>query len=161
MDIYKYLQKKFKLIKREEYRNCNLSNTTKEILCDIGLPNNLLNFVQFNIEKAENIRLNEKYVIIGNDFGTNICIDDKDEIVSVDVKNEYPVRFINKNLVTFLEFIVVFLSYEDKINNADDNEINQVMKELRKEFDMIDIQALSSKENWWSIILEQIELGLM
>lgn len=161
MEIYKYLQEKFKLITREGYRNCNLSNNTKKILCDIGLPYEPLNFIQFNIEEIENIKLDEEYIIIGNDFGTNICVNHKDEIVSIDTENEYPIRFINKNLETFLEFTIIFLSYENKINAANDDEINQVIQEIKTEFDMIDIQALSSAENWWSIILEQIELGIM
>lgn len=161
MDIYKYLQENFSLNTREDYRKCNLSNTTKKILCDVGLPNQPLNFLQFNIEEIENIKFNEEHIIIGNDFGTNICINSKEEIVSIDSENEYPMRFINKNLETFIEFIITFLSYEDKINNADDDEIMQVIQEIKKEFNIIDIQALSNEENWWSIILEQIELGLM
>lgn len=161
MDIYKCLQEKFELITREEYRNCDLSNTTKKILCDVGLPKEPLYFVQFNIKEIENIKLDEEHIIIGNDFGTNICINYKDEIVSIDLENEYPIRFINKSLETFLECIITFLTYEDKINDADDDEINQVLQEIKKEFDMIDIQALSNEENWWSVVLEQIELGLM
>ena len=35
------------------------------------------------------------------------------------------------------------------------------MQKNRTEFNMIDIRALSSEENWWSIILEQIEMGVM
>ena len=159
MDIYVDLQKKFKLITREEYRSCNLSNNTKKILCDIGLPYEPLNFIQFNIEEIENIKLDEEYVIIGNDFGTNICINHKDEIFSIDMENEYPIRFINKNLKAFLEFIIIFLSHENEINDADDDEINQVLQKIRTEFEVIDIQALISKENWWSIILEQMEVG--
>lgn len=160
MDIYEYLQKKFKLITREDYRNCDLSNNTKKILCDIGLPYEPLDFIQFNIEEIENIKLDEEYIIIGNDFGTNICINHKDEIFSIDMENEYPIRFINKNLEAFLEFIIIFLSHENEINGADD-EINQVLQEIRTEYEMIDIQALLSEENWWSIILEQIKLGTM
>lgn len=161
MDIYEHLQKKFKLITREEYRNCNLSNNTKKILCDIGLPNQPLNFIQFNIDKIENIIIDKEYVVIGNDFGTNICINSKDEIVSVDLENEYPIRFINKNLETFLQFIIIFLSYEDQITDIDDEKIDQVMHKIRDEFDMADIQALKNEENWWAIILEQLELGII
>lgn len=161
MDIYEHLQKKFKLITREEYRNCNLSNNTKKILCDIGLPNQPLNFIQFNIDKIENIIIDKEYVVIGNDFGTNICINSKDEIVSVDLENEYPIRFINKNLETFLQFIIIFLSYEDQITDIDDEKIDQVMHKIRQEFDMVDIQALKNEENWWAIILEQVELGIV
>lgn len=126
VDIYKCLKEKFKLITREEYRNCNLSNTTKKILCDVGLPNEPIDFIKFNIKEIENIKLDEEHIIIGNDFGTNICINDKDEIVSIDLENEYPIRFINKSLETFLEFIIIILSYEDKINDADDDEIQQI-----------------------------------
>ncbi len=161
MDIYEYIQKNFKLNKNEKYRNCNLSNNTKKILCDIGLPNKPLNFIEFNIEQIENIVVDGGNIIIGNDFGTNICINHKDEIVSIDPENEYPIRFINKNLETFLEFVITFLLYEDKINDVDDDGIHQVVQEIRKKFDMIDIQALSNEENWWSIILEQVELGVM
>ena len=53
------------------------------------------------------------------------------------------------------------MSYKDKINEADDDEINQIVQEIRTEFDIIDIQALSNEENWWSTILEEIELGVM
>ena len=125
------------------------------------MPYEPLNFIQFNIEEIENIKLDEDYIIIGNDFGTNICVNHKDEIVSIDTENEYPIRFINKDLETFLKFIVIILLHENEIDEADDDEINQVMQKVRTEFNIVDIQALSSEENWWSIILEQIELGVM
>ena len=60
-----------------------------------------------------------------------------------------------------MKFIVIILLHENEIDEADDDEINQVMQKVRTEFNIVDIQALSSEENWWSIILEQIELGVM
>lgn len=160
MDICEYLQKKFKLIKREKYREYDLTNNTKKILCDIGLPLEPLYFIHFNIEDIENIILDEENIIIGDDLGTYICVNSKDEIVTIDPKGEYPKRFINKNLEAFLEFIVIYLSYEDIMKDTDDD-IDQTIQEIREKFDMIDAQALSSEENWWSLILEQVELGLM
>ena len=64
MDVYECLQEKFKLITREDYRNCDLSNNTKKILCDIGLPYEPLNFIQFNIEEIEDIKLDKDYIYI-------------------------------------------------------------------------------------------------
>lgn len=160
MDLYEYLQKNFKLMTREEYRNCNLSNNTKKLLCDIGLPAQPLEFIEFSIDKIENMMLDSKHVVIGSDFDTSICIDSKDEVVSVDWGNEYPIRFINKNLEAFLQCIIIFLSFENKIIDAEDETIAQVMQELRENFNAVDIQALQ-EENWWAIILEQIELGLI
>lgn len=156
MDIYGCLQQNFKLITREEYRECNLSNNTKKILCDTGLPDELSGFVQFNIKEIKNIILDEGHIVIGNDFGTYICINNKEEIVSTDPWNEYPERFINSNLEAFLEFIIIFLQYEDKINEAAYDEIYKVIKEIKEKFSIIDIRALGNEENWWPVVLEQI-----
>lgn len=156
MDIYKYLQNNFRLITNEKYRNYNLPYNTKKILCDIGLPDEPVNFIKFNMEDTENIITDDGYIIIGNDFGTNICINSRGEIVSVDTENEYPERFINKNLETFLRFIIIFISYRDKIINSDDDITYNVIHEIEKEFDVLDIKALSNEENWWPLILEQI-----
>lgn len=161
MDVYCFLKDKFKLNAREDYRNCRLSNSTKKILCDIGLPYEPLNYVRFNIDKIDSTFEDEEYIAIGSDLGTDICINYKDEVVSVDRENEYPIRFINRSLESFLEFIVIIIKYEDELKESDDDEIIKVMQKIRKEFDEIDIQALSSDENWWSIILEQLELGVM
>lgn len=161
MDIYRFLKDNFKLITREDYRNCRLSNNTKKILCDIGLPYEPLNYVRFNIEKINGIFEDEEYITIGSDLGTDICINYKDEVVSVDREKEYPIRFINRSLESFLEFIVIIIKYENEIKESDDDEIIKVIQKIRKEFDEIDIQALSSEDNWWSIILEQLELGVM
>ena len=157
MEIYKELEKNLELITKEDYRHWNLSTNTKKILCDIGLPKEPFSFIQFNIEEIENIKLDEEHIIIGTDFGTSICINSKEEIVSIDQENEYPNRFINKDLETFLEFILFFLSYENKINNATDDEIGQIIKEIKQEFHKMDRKALSGEENWWSVLLEQIE----
>ena len=161
MGIYEYLEKNFRLTKQEKYRNCNLSDNIKRILCDVGLPEEPIYFIHFNIDQTDSISLNEKYIIIGNDLGTDICIDLKEEIVSVDPQNVYPTRFINTDLECFIKFIFIYLSYEEKIIEAQDEEINNIMAEIREKFDLVDKRALHNKDNWWSVILEQIELGLM
>ena len=94
-------------------------------------------------------------------MGTNICINKNDEIISVDFENEYPTRLINKNLESFLHFIVIFLLHEDEINSADDDTISQIIQKIKAEFEQIDELALNNQENWWPIILEQIETGMM
>lgn len=104
MDIYEYLVKNFSLTKQEKYRNCNLSDNTKRILCDVGLPEEPTYFIHFNIDQTDDIRSNEKCIVIGNDLGTDIGINLKEEIVSVDPQNVYPTRFINTNLECFIKF---------------------------------------------------------
>lgn len=161
MDIYKYFIDKFELFKKEEYRSCDLSDESKKILCDIGLPNKPLNFLEFNIETVENIQLGSEYIVIGNDYGTSICINKQNQIVSIDPEDEYPTRFVNKDLKSLLQFIKVYLLYESKLLDVNDDEVNKIIEEIKKEFGEIDAEALNNEENWWSLILEQVELGLM
>lgn len=160
VDIYEHLKNNFHLFKKQEYSTCNLSVEDKNILCEIGLPELPLDFIHFDVKDIENI-IYEEYVIIGGDNGTYICINEKGNIVSVDKEQEYPTRFVNINLESLLKFILVFWEYQDVIINAEDEELYTIIKQIRYKFDSIDIQALSDEENWWAIILEQIEQGLM
>ena len=161
MNIYDFLQNRFKLNTRKDYNNFDLTENTKKILCDIGLPKEPLGFIKFNIDELKTLKHEDDFVIIGTDLGTNICISKNDEIISVDFENEYPTRLINKNLESFLHFIVIFLLHEDEINSADDDTISQIIQRIKAEFEQIDELALNNQENWWSIILEQIETGMM
>ena len=161
MTIYDFLQNRFKLNTRKDYNNFDLTENTKKILCDVGLPKEPLGFIKFNIDELKTLKHEDDFVIIGTDLGTNICINKNDEIISVDFENEYPTRLINKNLESFLHFIVIFLLHEDKINSADDDTISQIIQKIKAEFEQIDELALNNQENWWSIILEQIETGMM
>jgi len=161
MNIYDFLQNRFKLNTRKDYNNFDLTENTKKILCDIGLPKEPLGFIKFNIDELKTLKHEDDFVIIGTDLGTNICINKNDEIISVDFENEYPTRLINKNLESFLHFIVIFLLHEDEINSADDDTISQIIQKIKAEFEQIDELALNNQENWWSIILEQIETGMM
>lgn len=161
MNIYDFLQNRFKLNTRKDYNNFDLTENTKKILCDIGLPREPLGFIKFNIDELKTLKHEDDFVIIGTDLGTNICINKNDEIISVDFENEYPTRLINKNLESFLHFIVIFLSHEDEINSADDDTISQIIQKIKAEFEQIDELALNNQENWWPIILKQIETGMM
>jgi hypothetical protein len=37
----------------------------------------------------------------------------------------------------------------------------QITEELRQKYQEVDPLALDSEENWWSVILEQVEQGLL
>ncbi|MBR6771214.1 MAG: SUKH-4 family immunity protein [Lachnospiraceae bacterium] len=163
MSSYTYLKNRFSLYKKEQYRSYALSSSTKRVPCDIGLPNQPLPFLRFQVEEVKDVILEEKYIVIGDDLGLAICLslssepDMEQEVVSVDPEQEYPPRFVNKSLEALLEFIVIFLRYQDRLREEDD--VESVLAEVRKEFTRMDIRALENEENWWTVILEQIELG--
>lgn len=160
MSIWEHFNK-HELIRREDYRICDLPDDTKAILCDIGVPKSPTPFIEFNITEIEDIMLGEQYYVIGNDFGTKICVNHQGEVLSIDLEGEYPMRYINSNLSSFLECIAIYLSFEDAMKSSDEEEIGQVIDKLKENFDLIDSSALCSNENWWPVILEQIEMGLL
>lgn len=158
--MFDYLKNHFELFTREEYRELDISAESKKILCDIGLPENPLPFLRFDVKAADNLIMND-YVVIGSDFGTNICLNSSDEVISVDPELEYPTRFINTNLTCLLECIIIYLKHEKEIAEADDNNVDRLIADIKSEFTQADPQSLQNDENWWSIILEQVETGLI
>lgn len=142
-----------------------ISSNTKNFLLSIGLPgdeNDLINFYtnpEFHLAYKH---LNDRYIVIGDDFGTKICIDEKsDEIFSVDDREELPTRFINSNIEFLLAFLVIYKSHLPLLEDATDDEAVKIVKKMKKVFREIDSKALKNEENWWPLILEQIEDGLM
>ena len=162
MDTFEFLKSNFELYTQNEYLKYELSPNTKRILCEIGLPEEPIDYIQLDIRSINNLSLKQEYVVIGNDYGTDICINSKDEVISVDPQNKLPTRFINRDLKSFLDFIVIYIVFRDKISNAnDEKEALRLLDEIRKEFEKIDNKAVSYEENWWAVILEQMEQGLM
>lgn len=149
------------LFTKEEYRNTKLSEENKQILCDMGLPEKPLEFLSFDLNKIDNIKLDEEHIIIGNDYGTKICINKNDEIVSVDEEGEYATRYVNSSLSKLLAFIEIYDCCEARFDNISDEEAGFVINEVKRKFNEVDAKALSDEENWWSVILEQVEQGLM
>lgn len=134
MNIYEYLEENLYLVIYEKYRDHN-NFVDADLSCD--------------------------YTVIGNDYGTDLCIDSKGEIISLDPDHKLPTRFINQDLSSFLKFLNLFTVYYTKIGKAGEEEQLQILEEMKEEFNRIDSRALDNEENWWSVILEQIEMGLM
>lgn len=159
----KYLEvfKDYKLFPKEEYRQTDLPEKEKQMLCEDGLPEVPLHFLHFNTQSGGLVIVNDDCISIGSDNGTEICIDPNNEIVSVDVYGVYPKRFVNSSLESLFECVAIYLIYNDRLMSADDDEIGVLIGEIRQKFSHVDEKALADEENWWSVILEQVEDGLV
>lgn len=154
MNVKEYLYGQEEREVRVEYMKCNISQSTKEYLCKIGLPSRPTHFISFNLNEIKNIYLDNKYIIVGSDYGMALCIDKNEEIVAVDKEHEYPNRFVNSNLECLLRFIMVYLQNEELLARSTDEDISSIIETIKKEFVKIDSKALSNVDNWWEIILE-------
>lgn len=160
MNTLKYLKDNFELHTQKQYQNYNLSYNTLRILCEIGLPREPIECVQFNVSSSE--RMINGNIVIGENEGTYLCINDHEEIIAIDQENESSIRFINKDLKSLLDYIVIYLISQEKALEIDDeDERMHILGKMVEEFKKIDARALDNEENWWAVIIEQIEMGLM
>ena len=83
------------------------------------------------------------------------------EIHSVNPENKNDTRFVNSNLLSLLYFVILFSCYGQKIAESSDDNISIIIDELTARLKLIDAKALENEDYWWSIILEQIENGLI
>lgn len=160
MNNYKKVFKDYKLFPKEEYRKTNLPEKEKKMLCEDGLPDVALHFFHFNIQRDELVIVNDNCISIGSDNGTEICINSNNEIVSVDTYGVYPQRFVNSSLEQFFECVAIYLIYSDRLMSVDDDEIGVLVGEIKQKFIHVDERTLNDEDNWWSVILEQVEDGL-
>lgn len=104
----------------------------------------------------------ENYVVIGDDYGTKLCISEKtNAVVSIDVEESMSIRFVNSNIESFLNFLQIYFTRRPELSTADDDEAIEIVKLIRDNFNMLDSSALNNEDNWWSVILEQTEQGLL
>lgn len=156
---FKFLKDNFELYTQKQYQKYNLSSDTQKILCEIGLPKEPIEGVQFNMSSSEKVV--QGNIVIGEDEGSYLCIDPHGEVIAIDRLDGLLIRFVNKDLKAFLDYIVIYIIFQKKALEVKDEEGVQVLENMREEFMKIDEKALDNEENWWAVIIEQIEMGLM
>ena len=100
----------------------------------------------------------ETYSIVGDDYGTKIGLSRNEDVWSVDPERQMPRRFINTSIAHFVLFLGLYEQFE---NAKESGNREPYLSELRTQFHESDLFALSNEDNWWSLILEQIGLGLL
>lgn len=150
----------------KQLSNNSLSKKTEDFLNLVGLPVkcDFLNDLSLNFyDGFERITINDSdYIVIGDDYGTKLCIEgESDKIVSVNIEENMNIRFINSNLEFFLEFLQIFFTKKPELIGVDDLKAVEIVNSIKDSFNKIDPVALNNEDNWWTLILEQIEQGLL
>ena len=161
-EIMKFWGNSLVALDPQTVENQNLSQETKNLLCTVGIPENhskireslLITFYEdpFPVEFQQ-----ENYLVIGDDYGTKIGIKKTtEEIYSI---KESETRFINSNIEVFLKFLQIYISVE--FEKVSDEDIAELINGVEERFNHLDSKSLEDEENWWPVILEQIEEGFM
>ena len=96
------------------------------------------------------------HVLIGNDYGTDLCARlDDGSIYSIDPEEEYSTRFMNSGVEQLARFIEVSESFSGTKLDCE-----ALAREMRKALSAIDARAFTESPNWWGELLEGVALGL-
>jgi len=162
--ITKYWNERLKRLSSGDIRNMPVSDFTKRFLVDIGLPDlkELSIDLYTNADLYKTLRHNGvRYCIIGENIDPKICIkENADEMFLIDTNSTISVRFINSNIEFFLGFTAIYLTETSGKEFATHEEAMNIVKRLQEIFSELDYEALEDPNNWWSVILEQVEYGM-
>jgi hypothetical protein len=144
----------------------SIPHQTKQFLASVGLPHSIeLVLLTFYTDspKLQTLRhAGSKFLVIGDDYGTKLCIKEgTGELVSIDDVGELPFRYINSRIDVFLVFLEIYLTAQQSRKDTTKAEARALAARLRDEFLLLDPPALDNPENWWSVIVEQVEAELL
>jgi len=102
-------------------------------------------------------------VVIGSDGGTDISVDVTDGCVrSIDRAGALPTRFVNGSVEKLAKCVRVYERYGKELRAAHDESAAQALvQSLRDNLATEDSEALANPENWWSVVVEQAQDGLL
>ena len=144
-----------------------LPENIKTFLKSKGLPleleNNLLLHFYADAEELTTYT-NEKghFLIIGDDYGTKLGLKESTgEVLSFDPDATLLIRFVNSSILTLLACLAIYSEKQPVLAQAGDDEAAKIVAEMRDEFRALDAKVVNNPENWWSVILEQVEQGML
>jgi hypothetical protein len=75
-------------------------------------------------------------------------------------------RFVNSSLAAFLKFVeewILFISMDPprRGGDIDEDRVISIGKKLRRSLKKVDKAAFSGEDDWWSMVFEEVEFGVL
>ncbi|MDR2924598.1 MAG: SUKH-4 family immunity protein [Azoarcus sp.] len=122
--------------------------------------NDNIEFLGIKLNKNISIRAfgNKNYYIIGNDYEDEIGINIETlELYTLSNKTFY----LNNSFDKFIKCVKYFMENLNLEEDYIEDERHKQIKEIQKGIQKIDETALSNENNWWSLIIEQADDGIL
>lgn len=135
----------------------------RRVLAQVGLPEEVeYFFTQTGPEWVAGAGGARKYLKIGTDYGYDIgVVADSGEVLSLSSAGHHPSRFVNSGLEYFVEFLCRLIAARRRFHALDFEEARPQIISLEAEMRARDPRAFSDRETWWSVIFEQMKVGLL
>jgi hypothetical protein len=129
----------------------------RELFERVGLPRELNPAFAAYADVGLLVHGGREFAVIGSDYGGEIVIDR----VIGHVWSTYEWRFVNSDVRRFLYILCQIWPVWRAFVGKPDEQIDREIFDLRGMVETIDPLALSKSENWWSLVFEQLEAGLL
>jgi len=98
--------------------------------------------------------------VFAQDLATSIGIDpDSGSVVAVDKEMPKKRILMNTSFDRYLQMQDAILDYAERVREMDDDQADAFVQEKKAAFTEIDPEAMTAIGSWWSIIIEQMEVG--
>lgn len=146
-------------------RDVAIPQPSKRFLIEVGLPYKEDWTLQFDPEADHLPRLPNKanYRRIGFDDFVPICLDEKRGgcVVAVETEVGGSERFINSSVERFGEFLVLYQEYRKAARAVSEEEIVKFISGVEERMRKADPKAFDDPNNYWPVIVEQMNQGLL
>ena len=143
-------------------RQAGVPEADASFLERVGMPRDVdwtLDFVR-TAQHVKTLPGDGSMVVIGRDDQNPICIKTSNRSV-VCVEEGKLERFMNRSVFTLADFLCAYQMYRIQVRDAKDNEIDELIAATESKMRSADADALGNKENYWSVVLEQMKEGLL
>jgi hypothetical protein len=136
------------------------------LLRDVGLPRHVGPiFEAAALDRApveEFTRGLRRFVVVGTDLGTSICVDlQSHSVYSIDRDGLLPDRFVNSDLASLVWSLCRVASHWAETRGWSDEAYIGAVGPLADDLANVDARALDDPDNWWSVVLEQVSSGML
>jgi SUKH-4 immunity protein len=156
---------KLKRFPEESLRDVLIPASSKSFLKDVGLPVGVDWTMRFGVDGDRLPRLSDRsqYRRIGFDDVIPICLDEQHggQVVSVEQDVGGADRRINANVQRFGECLVYYQRYRTSVQTADKDDIQKIIDATERSLRIADPTAFDDPNNWWPMIIEQMNQGLL
>jgi hypothetical protein len=143
-------------------RRAGVSDADASFLDRVGMPRNV-NWTLDFASAAQEVRTlpgHASMVVIGGDDQNPICLRVSDGNV-VCVEEDGLERFMNSTIFALADFLCAYQVYRAQVGDLEDDAIDELIAATESKMRITDAAALSNEENYWSVVLEQMEEGLL
>src|SRR5215470_10524960 len=142
-------------------RNVTIPGSAKSFLVETGMPLRLGLTLRFEIQADQVSRASTTRLCIGFDDVVPISIDERGRVIAEEAKVGRGEKYINSSIECFGECLVYYQQYRISVRAASEDEVQRLISVVARSLRNTEPTAFADPNNWWPVIVEQINHGLL